>query len=47
MSRRIIIHLLPMQDRPLLCLLNWHSWRGHPGAPEWQYCQRCSAERTT
>jgi hypothetical protein len=46
MRRRIIIHLLPLAARPVACLLGVHSWRGHPGSPEWQYCQRCSAERT-
>ena len=47
MSRRIIIHLRPLALRPLLCVLGRHSWRGHPGSPEWQYCQRCDAERTS
>jgi hypothetical protein len=46
MKRRIIIHLIPLQDRPLLCMIGRHSWRTHPGSPEWQYCQRCAAEQS-
>jgi hypothetical protein len=44
-GQMIYVHSSKWWQRPLACLLGFHSTRPHPGGISWEVCRVCDGER--